>query len=115
MASKPAVWLTPLQVAEWTHAIEQHVFRGALSRREGDLYHQRFQEHRSSGVWVEVAMPDAAFDLCVQLGRLYGARFGQRTLDALHVACALELKAERFWTFDERQAKLARAAGLRTA
>lgn len=23
-----------------------------------------------------------------------------RTLDGLHVACALELKAERFWTFD---------------
>jgi hypothetical protein len=30
------------------------------------------------------------------------------------VACALELKAERFWTFDRRQAKLARVAGLRT-
>jgi predicted nucleic acid-binding protein len=38
-----------------------------------------------------------------------------RTLDSLHVACALELKADRFWTFDERQAKLARARGLRTS
>jgi hypothetical protein len=28
------------------------------------------------------------------------------------VACALELRAERFWTFDERQAKLAEAVGL---
>jgi len=37
-----------------------------------------------------------------------------RTLDSLHVACALELKAERFWTFDERQAKLARVEGLKT-
>jgi predicted nucleic acid-binding protein len=42
------------------------------------------------------------------------ARLGNRTLDTLHVASALELKAERFWTFDDRQAKLARAAGLRT-
>jgi predicted nucleic acid-binding protein len=35
-----------------------------------------------------------------------------RTLDSLHVACALELKAERFWTFDDRQARLAEAVGL---
>ncbi len=34
------------------------------------------------------------------------------TLDTLHVASALELGAERFWTFDEQQAKLAKAAGL---
>jgi len=40
---------------------------------------------------------------------------GTRTLDTLHVACALELKAERFWTFDQRQAKLAKAAGLKTS
>jgi len=37
------------------------------------------------------------------------------TLDTLHVASALELGAERFWTFDERQAKLARAVGLKVS
>jgi len=42
------------------------------------------------------------------------ATLGVRTLDSLHVACALELKAERFWTFDERQARLAEAVGLNT-
>jgi hypothetical protein len=31
------------------------------------------------------------------------------------VASALELKAERFWTFDERQKRLARTVGLKTA
>ena len=31
------------------------------------------------------------------------------------VAAALELKATRFWTFDDRQAKLAEAEGLATA
>jgi predicted nucleic acid-binding protein len=30
------------------------------------------------------------------------------------VACALELKAQRFWTFDERQARLAKAVGFDT-
>lgn len=35
------------------------------------------------------------------------------TLDGLHVATALLLKPEAFFSFDERQRKLARAAGLR--
>ncbi|MGO8792767.1 MAG: type II toxin-antitoxin system VapC family toxin [Terriglobia bacterium] len=114
MASHPIVWLTPFHVAEWTHAIEQQVFRGAASRTEADYSHKRFQQHRESGLWVEVALPESAFNVCAQLGRLYGAKLGLRTLDTLHVASALELKAERFWTFDERQKKLAQTVGLKT-
>ncbi len=44
----------------------------------------------------------------------HGPRLGVRTLDSLHVAAALQLKAEQFWTFDARQAKLAQAEGLKT-
>jgi predicted nucleic acid-binding protein len=58
-------------------------------------------------------MPDHAFEVCADLARRYGSKLGVRTLDSLHVACALELKAERFWTFDERQAKLAKAQGMK--
>jgi len=57
---------------------------------------------------------DQAFELCAQLAHQHAARLGVRTLDTLHVASALELKAVHFWTFDERQAKLALAAGLKT-
>jgi predicted nucleic acid-binding protein len=53
-------------------------------------------------------------DLCADLGRRYGPKLGMRTLDTLHVACALKLKADSFWTFDERQMKLAKAMGLKT-
>ncbi len=35
-----------------------------------------------------------------------------RSLDTLHVALALELGATEFYTFDTRQATMARAAGL---
>ena len=115
MASGPVVWLTPFHVAEWTHAVEQQVFRRAASRTEADHSHERFQQHRESGLWVEIAVPESAFDVCAQLGRRYGAKLGLRTLDSLHVAVALELKAERFWTFDDRQKKLARTVGLKTA
>jgi predicted nucleic acid-binding protein len=37
-----------------------------------------------------------------------------RALDALHVACAIEWRAELFVSADERQAAAAKKAGLRT-
>jgi predicted nucleic acid-binding protein len=64
-------------------------------------------------------MPEHAFEVCADLARRHGPKWGLRTLDSLHVACALELKAERFWTLDERQAKLAKGGraedGLRSS
>jgi len=114
VASGQAVWLTPFHVAEWTHVIEQHVFRMALSRIEADRYYEWFEQHRERGLWVEAVLPDGAFDNCARLARRYAAKLGLRTLDTLHVAVALELRVERFWTFDERQKKLARAVGLKT-
>lgn len=38
---------------------------------------------------------------------------GTRSLDILHVATALVLGCQTFHTFDTRQGKLARAAGLK--
>ena len=113
MASHPKCWLTPLHRAEWAHAVERHVFQGQLSTREAQKLYVDFDKDRAGGVWVEVSLPELAFEVCAQLARRHAARLGSRTLDALHVACALELKAESFWTFDQRQAKLARAEGLR--
>jgi predicted nucleic acid-binding protein len=113
MASHPRPWLTPLHRAEWAHAIERQVFQKLLSRREGREVHAQFEKDCDDGVWVKVALPEQAFELCAQLARRHAARLGIRTLDTLHVASALELKAGRFWTFDERQARLARAAGLK--
>jgi predicted nucleic acid-binding protein len=115
MASNPVVWLTPFHVAEWTHAVEQQVFRRAASRTEADQAHARFQQHRKGGLWMEAALPESVFDFCAELARRYAASLGLRTLDTLHVASALELKAERFWTFDEQQKKLARAVRLKTS
>lgn len=114
MASRPRLWLTPLHHAEWIHAIERHVFQKHLSRREARQIHAAFERDRSVGVWRETSLPETAFEVCGQLARRYAARLGNRTLDTLHVASALVLGAERFWTFDGRQASLAKAAGLRT-
>ena len=112
--SAPSIWFTPLHNAEWTHALGQHVFRGQLSLSESQRMHERMEDHQRTGRWILLPMPEDAFDVCAELARRYGPKLGVRTLDSLHVACALELKADRFWTFDERQAKLAKAEGLKT-
>jgi predicted nucleic acid-binding protein len=114
LRSRPSLWMTPLHVAECAHAIELHVFRKAITRSEADRALQRFHEYRARNLWKEVALPDRAFTVCAQLAQRHAARLGVRTLDTLHVASALELKAEYFWTFDERQSKLAQAVGLKT-
>jgi predicted nucleic acid-binding protein len=114
MASRPNIWLTPLLSAEWIHAIERQVFQKNLSHHEAEGIYAEFNRDRDSGIWIEVGLPESAFVVCCDLGRRYTARLGNRTLDTLHVASALELKAMSFWTFDERQARLARAVGLKT-
>ena len=115
LASRPSIWMTPLHLAEFTHAVEQHVFRGAITRLDGDSALQRFHEHLDRNLWRVAPLPDQAFETCVQLAKRHAAKLGVRTLDSLHVASALELKAEHFWTFDLRQVALARAVGLKTS
>jgi len=107
--------LTPLHRAEWFHAIAQHVFRGAITEPKARELYSLFEQDMKTGPWREVALPEHALDLCADLGRRYAPKLGVRTLDTLHVACALELKVDRFWTFDERQSKLATAEGLKTS
>ena len=112
--SAPPLWFTPFHYCEWMHSIGQHVFRGEISLSEAQRMSARMEEHRSSGRWIQVAMPENTFERCADLAGRYASKLSIRTLDSLHVACALELKAERFWTFHERQAKLAKAEGLKT-
>ncbi|MGH9513455.1 MAG: type II toxin-antitoxin system VapC family toxin [Terriglobales bacterium] len=113
IASAPSLWFTPLHSAEWAHVLAQHVFRGELSLSESQRMDARLEEHKSAGRWLTRTIPENAFDLCAELARRHGAKLGMRTLDSLYIACAIELKAERFWTFDERQAKLAKAEGMK--
>jgi len=114
MKGKPELWLTPLHRAEWTSAVAQHVFRKSLTGAQARQLYNNFERDRVAGLWLEIELPSTVFEICIELARIYTPRLGTRTIDTLHVAAALELKAERFWTFDDRQKKLAKAVGLKT-
>ena len=109
----PPLVLTPLHRAEWAHALGQHQFRETVTAEKAQRAQAQFVEDEAADLWREVPLPENALELCADLARRYASRLGMRTLDTLHVACALELKAERFWTFDDRQAKLAKAVGFK--
>ncbi|MBI2896290.1 MAG: PIN domain nuclease [Deltaproteobacteria bacterium] len=52
-------------------------------------------------------------DLASELSVRHTASLGTRTLDVLHVATAMALSKSHFLSYDDRQAKLAKAVGLR--
>jgi predicted nucleic acid-binding protein len=115
MAAKPRIWFAPLHSAEWMHAIAQHVFRKEMSALEARRVQGELARDVGSGLWLNVNLPESVWETCAELARRHGPRLGMRTLDSLHVAAALELGAKAFWTFDERQARLATVAGLQTS
>lgn len=55
----------------------------------------------------------ATLQRAAELSRQHTPSLGCRSLDVIHVASALELGFGRFLTFDSRQQRLARAAGLK--
>ncbi|MGC2620995.1 MAG: type II toxin-antitoxin system VapC family toxin [Acidobacteriaceae bacterium] len=114
LAANPGVWFTPFHKLEFAHALAQNVFHRQISAAKADLVHTLLADDCSAGLWELVDFPQAALETGAGLARRYVPVLGTRTLDTVHVACALELKATRFWTFDQRQAKLAKAAGLKT-
>jgi predicted nucleic acid-binding protein len=113
MSKRPRIWLTPLHKIELAHAIGQKAFRREISAPVADGVYRNLAQDCDSGLWHLVDLPSAVFDTGIVLARSHVPSLCTRTFDTLHVASALELKAQNFWTFDDRQAKLAKAAGLK--
>jgi predicted nucleic acid-binding protein len=114
MVARPAVWITPFNRAEFAHALYRQVFRTSMTASEAGLAWSDFDQDCARGVWTRVNLPERIWETGIGLAKRFVPSLGVRTLDSLHVACASELKVERFWTFDDRQARLAEAVGLDT-
>ena len=115
MRARRQIWLTPFHSVEIAHGIAQKVFRRDLSPGVADKIYKQLANDCDSGLWLLADLPAFIFETATELARKHVATLGTRTLDTIHVASALELKAAQFWTFDDRQAKLAKAVGLKVS
>lgn len=105
--------VSTLTELELLNAFELRVFRHEISVAEADASRKNFEADLGSGIYQLAAMTDAAWERARRLSRQTSARLGGRTADILHIAAALELGAERLYTFDRQQRKLARFVGLK--
>jgi hypothetical protein len=112
-AARPFL-LTRFGEAELTNAIQLRVFRREITAAQAQAALEKLAAHIAAGVFQATPVPAVMYDVARQLSRKHTATLGTRTLDILHVAAALVLHADSFYTFDRAQAQLARAAGLAT-
>ena len=114
--------ITPLLHLEFINAVQRTVFEsrhGSLWRvtPEGAMLGaSAFQGEVEARVKFEprplsLAAIKNSFEL---LAHRHTAKHGFRTYDILHVASALALGCDTFWTFDTKARKLAKLEGLAT-
>ena len=115
----PVTWL--LRV-EFTNALELHVYFGKQSGHvrvtpeQAAVALESFRDDTAAGGFLrECRLAEADLGRQVEeLAQRHTARHGFRIYDLLHVASALLLGCDTFWSFDERASKLARMEGLQS-
>jgi predicted nucleic acid-binding protein len=107
---------THLHELEMKNGLQLKRFRREATARAVDASVRAIDEDFAAGVlsrpelnWFDV------FRRAQELVSEHSPRIGCRSLDLLHVASALLLEAATFLTFDDRQSRLARASGLKSA
>jgi len=109
-----SVRLSQLGELEFRNALHLAVFRGELSASDAALKKRLFQEDVANGIFIITPVPAAGlFVKAAELADRHSAKLGTRSLDLMHVAAALLLGAETFFSFDERQRKAAKVEGLK--
>jgi len=98
--------------AELINALRLKTFWGDISTEQADQQIKLFDVRKRRGLYI---VPELARgDLMVSFRRLAAetACLGCRTMDIIHVACAMQLNATAFLSYDKRQRTLAKHAGL---
>lgn len=108
------VWLSLLGELELRNAFHLSVFRGELTAEAAALKTRLFQEDVGNGIFSIMPVPASVlYPKAAELADRHSVRLGTRSLDLMHVAAALLLKAGIFLSFDERQREAAKAEGLK--
>jgi len=105
---------TPLHRIEIRNALRNTAARHEITETECRTAFQHIEDDLEEGLLIPIPFSwTDALRRADQLSEDHREKDGQRTLDLLHVAIAREVHAPIFLTFDKRQRRLARSAGLR--
>ena len=108
-----AIPLTAFHELEFKNALYLKQFRAEITEDQVHKVLFKFEDHHMTGVYYRPSLNwTDTITLAIDLARTHTKQTGARSLDILHVASALAIKADRFLTLDERQATLAASAGL---
>ena len=109
-----SVGFNSLHELEFLNSIQLHVFRKTLSQEHAATLQKNIEDDLAAGVLVRAPLEwNLVFAEAVRLNGLFSRKLGSRSLDILHVAGAVVSGCDRFATHDEKQAALAKAAGLK--
>lgn len=105
--------ISALVEVEAVNAFAQRVFRKEWTYLNMQKAMHDLETDIRSGLLKLRLLPEAAFGRAKSLTTTLTPTIGVRSADLLHVALAVELGANALYTFDQRQHKAAKAAGLR--
>ena len=107
------VFLSPLSLLEIRNAFNLAIQRGEIGEGEREAVMTDIARQIERGFFrlAEVSQADI-YALAHELSNRHTPNLATRSLDLMHVAAALLVKARVFLTTDTRQAKAAQAEGL---
>lgn len=112
-ASSGDCFVTTLGELEVVNAFGLRVSRKEVSAAQAQESVIDFEKDLRDGSLQLRELSDSIFERARQLSRQTTGKLGTRTADLLHVAAALELGAEYFYSFDQQQRKLAQSVRLK--
>lgn len=111
-AAKPLLF-NPLHRTEVRNALRNAAGRSEINESERRAAFRLIDDDLRQGLFLHTSVDWLnVFRTADELSEKHAAQHGQRAVDLLHVAAALEAGAKVFLSFDQRQRRLARAAGL---
>lgn len=101
-----------IRLQVWLHSQDK---KKGYSQTEADQMLADWESDIAAGhIEIIPTDADAVLRMAEHLSEKHTSLTGNRTLDILHIATAKHLSAKTFLSFDGRQKKLAKAAGLKT-
>ena len=108
------IGVSSLHLAECVSALKLKCFRRECEESEAAGAILDIESDLRAGVLIRSPINwDEAWNQCRTLSESHTSAEGTRTLDTLHIACALQLGNRHFATSDKRQATLAQRIGLK--